>query len=302
MVFIIPEGAKLELEKNFQKLSKIDAFKYETKVLLKIMRAEYLWKKKKIRTRDIVKADYNDKAWKEILESKYWLKAKDLKNFTTMSTPDSHLNEEDKIICLIDGNLVKTTHSYINDYCYSRNCEILKQFVTKDDVIVELGCGFGLALFSFKSRGIDNEMEGYDVSENGISAARQISDHFNCKIKLGIIDLSKPFKVDFLKGKTVFTSHSFEQLRHYTYIAIKSILASRPKQIIHFEPVPELLGWRLLEIVSKKANEFADYQNNLLSTLRKLEKENLLRILDVKKLKQGSNPFNYSTLLRWEPT
>jgi len=292
---------KLELEKNFQKLSQFEALKHETKVSLKIIRAQYLWKKKKIRTRDIVIANYNDKAWKEILESKYWLKAKDLRNFPKMSLPFSNLNEEDKIICLKDGKLVKTTYSYITDFCYGRNSEILKQFVTKDDIIIELGCGFGLALFSFKSRGIDNQMEGYDVSENGISAACQISDHFNCNIKFGIIDLSKPFNGDFLKGKTVFTSGCFEQLRHYTDIAIKSILTSRPKQVIHFETVPELLGWRLLDIVSKQANEFADYQNNLLSTLRKFEKENLLRILDVKKLKQGSNPFNPTTFLRWEP-
>jgi len=286
---------------KFEKLTKIEALKYNLKMLLKIWRAHYIRKQKKIRTRDIVKRDYNDDSWLKILESKYWRNAKDLLHFTNMTMPYSNLNEDEKLICLINGQLVRITLSDIDDYSYSRHCDILARYISDNEEIVELGCGFGLALFSFRSRGLDNPMWGYDVSENATSAAKEINEHFNGNLKFGIVDLSKPFDGKFLSGKTVFTSSSFEQLRHYTEVAIKSIISGRPKQVIHFEPVPELLGWNLLDIVAKAHNEFADYQNNLLSTLKKFEKQKILKILNVERLGYGSNPYNEITCIRWKP-
>jgi len=286
---------------NYQELSKIEANRYEFKILLKILRRRYLRKKKKIRTREVVKSDYNDKAWSEILASRYWENAKDLKHFTMMKLPYSNLHDDEKVICLIGGKLVRTTLPQILGYCHYNFCKILKQHITKYDKIVELGCGFGLAVFSYRARGLDNPIEGYDVSENAIKAAKMINNRFNCEIEFGIIDLSKPFDASFLNEKTVFTSHSLEQLRYYTDVAIKSILSGRPKQVIHFEPVPELLGWKLHDIVSKQHNEFADYQNNLLSTLKKFESRGLLKILNIKKIDVAANPFNETTFIRWQP-
>lgn len=271
--------------------------------MLKILRARYIRRQKKIRTREIVNEDYDNKAWLDVLQSAYWEKASDLKHFLGMTTPDVHLSDDQKLIWLKDKKLVKNTISEIDDFCRSQMIDILKEHVTQSDKIVELGCGPALNLFDLRLRGFNNILEGYDVSKNVIKVTESIRHHFNLdNMKFGLIDLSKPFDCSFVNGKIIFTRHSFEQLRHYTDIAIKNILDGNPKQVLHFEPVPEILGYSLQDIVERVHNEFADYQNNLLHTLKKFEKKKLLRILEVKRLNCGANPFNESVLIRWTPS
>ena len=286
---------------SYSQLPFFESLKYEIKILLKILRAHYIRKQKKIRTTNVVEADYENNAWKNILESEYWLKSNNLEQFCFTPTSCSKLEDITEIICLLDNKLVKTTFPFIFNYMATKNSSILKKFVTETDDLVELGCGFGMALFSFRSKGISNSMTGYDISSNAISAAKKINQHFRCNIKFDTVDLSKPFNGSFLKQKTVFTSHSFEQLKYYTETAIDSILRGKPKQVLHFEPVVELFGFGLRDTVSKVHNSFADYQDNLLTTLKKFEKQQKLKILEVKRLGHETNPFNETSFIRWEP-
>jgi len=285
---------------KFQSMNKLDQIKFETKLLLKILRNRYIRNQKRTRTKGTVQKDYDQNAWKNIFLSKYWEKAKNLEEFCFSVIPTSGLNADTKITCLIDGKLTRiTTQSYQN-YVSKKHYEIMKNFLDENDEIIELGCGFGYRLFSLRMQGLKNQMRGYDVSTYGTKTAEEINNFFSCDIKFGKFDMTEDFDTSILTGKTVFTYHSLEQLKYYTQKVISNLIKSKPRQVLHFEPVPELLGFNLLDIVSKQHNSYADYQNNLLSTLKNFEKNHLVNITDVKRLRYV-NPVNETTLIRWIP-
>ena len=72
---------------KFQSMNKLDQIKFETKLLLKILRNRYIRNQKRTRTKGTVQKDYDQNAWKNIFLSKYWEKAKKVRlpvaaNFT----------------------------------------------------------------------------------------------------------------------------------------------------------------------------------------------------------------------------
>ena len=285
----------------FQSFSKPTQIKYEIKILLKILRNRYLRKDRKIRTKDQILADYDENAWKKVLESKYWLKAKDLKDFCSMVTPVSDLKSDTELVSLVDGQIGKTTLPYMYKYTSEKICKIVGNYIADIDEIVELGCGFGLRLFPFRAYGMNNPLEGYDVSPNAINSAKAINEHFGCNIKFGIIDLTKHFDQSVLNNKTVFTNHCLEQLKYFTENVISNLVKGKPKQVLHFEPVRELFGFDLYDLVYKQHNTYADYQNNLLSTLKKFERKKLIKITKAERLRFNGNPFNETSFIRWVP-
>jgi len=287
---------------GFQPFSTPEKIKYEIRTFLRILLKVYIRKEKKIRTKNQIQTDYDEKAWKKVLESKYWLKAKDLKDFCYMVPPDcGDISSNTEKVCLLDGQIGKTTFPFMFKHASEKIYKIVGKYVTNKDEIVELGCGFGSRLFSLRMLGMNNPLEGYDISQNGICCAKAINEYFGCKIKFGVIDLTKPFDESVLNNKTVFTNHSLEQLKHYTPQVINNIVKGKPKQVLHFEPVRELFGFSLYDLVYKQHNAFADYQNNLLSTLKKFESKKLVKITKTERLHFSTNPFNETSFIRWAP-
>jgi len=144
-------------------------------------------------------------------------------------------------------------------------------------------------------------MEGYDISETGVKAGREISNFFNCNIKFDVLDLTAEFPKNIFKEKTVFSSHCFEQLKYHTEKAIYNLIKANPKQVLHFEPVKELFGWSTRDVVSKLYNYAQDLQNNLLKSLRKIEEKGFLEITNVHRTGMAVNPFLETSFIRWIP-
>jgi hypothetical protein len=170
--------------------------------------------------------------------------------------------------------------------------------------IVEVGCGPGLNLFSLSLTNRWDRLEGFDISENAIRAAREASQHFGLShIDFGILDLTNPVSDNFerLRGKTVFTYYCLEQLKYSTRIVIDNLVKAGVRRVIHIEPATELLRlWSPADWLTYLYITRMDYQDNLLHTLEEVERSGLIRIVDKKRLGYAPTCKNDPMLVCWE--
>jgi len=249
------------------------------------------------RNSSIVEKDYNLNSWLNILKEKKWLKYDNLLDFVLDS--NNTLNSEQ--LSYVENKICKITRS---EYAKFRK-EILNFYITENiddsDTIVELGCGWGLNLWTILANNPQKKLEGYELSENGLNVCTEINNHFNCDVSFGNIDLTKNSTFPILKNKSVFTFHVLEQLKYDTSIVIENIIKSKPKMVLHFEPVPELYGNSDHEKLVKYFIQYMDYQDNLLDTLKIFEKEGRITIVESKRLNFAANPFFETCLIKWIP-
>ncbi len=260
-------------------------------------------KNKITRDQNLVYTAYNEGPWKDVLQSRYWVKAKNLNEFSRLGIPViKGLLDDSPIISTLNGKLFWVKPSDMNEFVIQQYFEILKEHISKDDEILEVGCGIGIRLFLLRNKGLENKLIGTELTESGVDAAKQISDFFNCDIEFKTLDLTSDYDYKLLENKTIYSSHCLEQLKYHTKEVIDKILMGNPKQVIHFEPIFELFDEKnSMDKLSKKTIQSNDYQDNLLTTLQEYESQNRIKITDVKRLNFGINPFNETSLIRWIP-
>ncbi len=246
-----------------------------------------------------VDADYDLGIWRSALEQKSWLQFETLKEYLIS-------NGKNVITAKIQNRLIRIKTSDYYTFRLHKLQDVLKEYAGQSQELVELGCGIGTNLFSLFLTDQWQYLTGFDISENSIQAARETAEHFNTPhILFGKLDLTNGRDSNFkkLQGKTIFTYYCLEQLKYDTSTVIKNILKVGVKRVIQIEPT-----WELLKATSLKdwATFFyilrMDYQNNLLRTLKNFEKQNKLKILDVKRLYYAPTLRNDPTLICWEPT
>lgn len=255
------------------------------------------------RTKEIVLKSYDQSTWKKILEKEPWKNAKTLTIF--VDTPMEKIfgdNIENKWLGVINGKLSLFSYNTKSKLQKQLLTETLKKFVKNNDKIIEIGCGYGRNLFSLRDQGFQNEITGYDFSENSISAAKKINNYFNSEINFDVVDMTKDLRSKNLKNKLIFTFHSFEQIKYDTKTVIEDLINSDVSQVIHFEPISELYGYDVRDITSFLYIKARDYQDNLLKTLKDFEKIGKLKILQCERTNFAENPFHETCLIRWTPT
>jgi len=179
-------------------------------------------------------------------------------------------------------------------------CNNIKKLINNEEII-ELGCGYGYNLFSMRNDGIKNSMSGYDLSKNAIEAGKKINIKFNCNIRFEIKDLTEKFVDLDWKDKTIITHYAMEQLKYNTEFIIKNLIQSKPKQVIHFEAAYEIYGKSIRDKTSKEYIKSQDYQDNLVYTIKKFEKQKMLKIKEITRLGYAGNPLHEATLIVWIP-
>lgn len=225
------------------------------------------------RTKNVVSENYDQSAWKKILEGKKWIKFNKIEDF------------------ILNYGIMK-------EKIYS----IVKNYTQPDDIVVELGCGWGLNLWSLISLNFPNKLEGYEISVNGLETCKKINSHFKCNVTFGKIDLTNIETFSSLENKFLFTFHVLEQLKYETKEVIENLIKIKPKMVLHFEPVIELYKNNQRDKVLKLYLKALDYQDNLLNTLKDFEKKNKIKILEACRLGFASNPMMESSLIRWVTT
>ena len=147
---------------------------------------------------------------------------------------------------------------------------------------------------SSKVRKFEN-LQGYDISTNAISLAKIHSEKKGYKIKFDVLDLTEPFPDGIIKDKAVFTHACLEQTKHHIPDILKNIINGKPKLIINFE-----VDYESSPSIVKRYINALDYQNNLVSELKKLEKENKIEVICIEKLPLSLSPVNRLSVIVWK--
>jgi SAM-dependent methyltransferase len=246
-----------------------------------------------------VQIDYDLGAWKTILDEKKWLRCGSVQEYVV--PPDQQVR-----IAKIQNRLVRIRTCDYYTYRLHILQEIMKQYAGHEREIVELGAGCGHNILSLALTNTWDHLAGFDVAENGIQAAREAAQYFNIRnVDFDRLDLTNGKDANFkkIRGKTVFTYYCLEQLKYSTSTVIRNLILAGVKRVIHMEPTTELLRmWLPMDIVNYCYITRLDYQNNLLTSLRRVEKEGGIRIIDLKRLYYAPSYKNDPTLVCWEPS
>jgi hypothetical protein len=189
-------------------------------------------------------------------------------------------------------------------FFYAKIIDVLNRYMSAEDSIVELGCGWGRNLFYFLHSGICRGAVGGEYTPEGLKLGELIKDQFNLPIEFHYFDFKHPGQ-EFLKkveNKVVFTHNSIEQVNFLPKDTVLSLAAASPKVVIHFEPVYEYRDKvSLLHFLWKRYTEMNDYNRNLATVLRELEKEGKIEIIFEQIHYLGLNAFNPGSIIAWRP-
>jgi hypothetical protein len=250
------------------------------------------------RGNEIVNDEYDQGNWKSVLDERRWERVSSLIDYVVPPIDTARLAK-------IDGQIGRVTTRDYYRFRLKRLHQLVEAHATDGDELVELGCGWGVNLFSLALAGRWRSLRGFDVSPNGVRATNEAAAHFGIEaVQAEQLDLTAHGQHGFRKieGATAFTYLCLEQLKYSTRPVIDNLLQSGVRKVIHFEPTPELFSrWRLGDLANRFYLTAHDYQNNLLTTLRTLEKQGRLRITAVARLNFSPRAVNDPTLIVWEP-
>lgn len=276
--------------KSVSKNEKLKLYGYLLKLLLH----------KKTRTRQVVESEYQNGIYKKILESRYWDECNNLTEFNNIDPMYFHEKGIEEGYYIIDNMWCKTTKTSWNSISQDKFLQIMKKF-RNENKIIELGCGMGRNLFLLKGNGFQNKLVGCDISENAINIANMINKKFDLSVEFFKLDLITEKDFNYLTNSTVLTYFVLEQLKYNMKEIIEKIIDARPTQVINFEYVPNTLKKDLRYLGSRIYNYAVDYQTNLYTILKQLEKQNLIEIKELFRTGYSDNPFREISILRWIP-
>lgn len=190
------------------------------------------------------------------------------------------------------------------DFFYSKVRDILTEYMTPEDTLVELGCGWGRNLFYALQSRLCKKAVGGEYTEEGLMLGKLIGKQFRLPIEFFHFDYYNPNLelMQKLKGTVVFTHNSIEQITYLPEETILPLIESRPRAVIHFEPIYEYRNKdTLLHYVWKRYTEINDYNRNLLTVLKMFEEQGRLKITIEKVHSLGLNAFNPGSFIVWEP-
>ncbi len=249
------------------------------------------------RTADVVRAEYNDGSWRAVLAAERWRGHESLIGFLADVEPGCR-------IAKIEGAYVRIDNAEYYRYRGKVLAAVLAPHAP-DDELVELGCGWGMNLFSLCVHGGWRQLFGLDISPNAVRVGTEVAGFFGLSdVHFNLLDLTDTSHPGFsvLRGRTVFTYYCLEQLKYSTASIVDSILRAGPRRVIHIEPTTEVLRWwSLADTVSYLYIMRQDYQDNLIRTLERFEARGLVKIIQVERLGYSPTVKHDPALVCWEP-
>lgn len=247
----------------------------------------------------VVASEYDGGHWAKLLNEAPWQNFNKAKDY--LAGVDSSA-----LVCRIGNQYKKVTkQDYYRDRIYALS-EFIAPYILDTRRVVELGCGTGYNLLSLATSDPELQLEGYDLSPNGIAAARQLFKHFDCSpgIVLDQIDLTLASHPNFpaIHNKAVFTFFCLEQIPYSIDKVVENILRQRPLRVVHVEPGVDLLragnpmdwpNWLYVRSV--------DYQTQLFRCIERLESAGQLKVIERRRLPFSPTIQNDGMCIIWEP-
>ena len=227
-------------------------------------------KKPTIRTNNVILKEYESS----------WEKARMYENIIISRKPD------EPVEYLYHETYHKTTYLNFTKMVLNEFLRFIKNSCNFDEPIVELGCGVGTKLFYLEDHGFTN-LEGYELTPNGVKKAVEFVKIKNSKIKIQQRDIIKD-NID-IKNKTVLTFLSLEQLKLNLEFMVDKIITNKPKQVLSFESI-------FKSIFERYYAEHTGYQINYHKLLRDKKQ---IRLLELEEFKVNANLLRPIYFMKW---
>jgi len=213
-----------------------------------------------------------------------------------------YFGEEESIGCL-GASLFSGKSIYLNEMYVAAISEILKNHTQGMDV-VDLGAGYGSLCLRFLAddRLAIDSLTALEFTHEGRECLRILGSPFR-GLKVGACDFFALGITDVLiePGSIILTSMSNMYVNHDQKRVLTDIINWGPKIVFHFEPSmsnnESELGWERDRYMSEN-----NYNTALLPTLRSLEAQGLLKVLEVREVVAGINAVLPVGFISWQPT
>ena len=180
---------------------------------------------------------------------------------------------------------------------------LFRKYLSPFDTIYEFGCGTGMNLVLLASLFPQKELYGLDFVRSSVELVNKIGESGAGNIKGCLFDMIEPDEsLQLSQNSAVFTFGAIEQLASKVEKFIRFLLRNKPRLCIHIEPTIELYERDdLFDYLAIKFHRKRGYTENLLSSLKELERRGAIRLIKVKRLYLGSLFMEGYTYFIWEP-
>jgi SAM-dependent methyltransferase len=180
---------------------------------------------------------------------------------------------------------------------------LFKKYLPGFDSVYEFGCGTGFNLVALAQLFPEMKLCGLDFVPSAVKLVNTINKECGYNISARQFDMISPdagFKLD--QGSAVLTIGAIEQLAGKIEPFIGYLLRQPVRRCIHVEPAISLYDENnLVDHLAIMFQGKRGYTDNLLTHLRRLEKNKRISILKVKRLFFGSLMMEGYNYIIWEP-
>lgn len=181
---------------------------------------------------------------------------------------------------------------------------VLREYVPAAGV-AELGCGYGTVILKLARSA---EFAGVpffaaEYTQSGQEVTQYLAGADGTHVEVGQCDFAAvPVTgLDLPPDTLIFTSFATPCVPMLPESFVESLLALRPKAVVHFEPCYEHCDDTLFGLLRRRYIEVNDYNRNLLTLLRAFEADNKITIEREEPVVFGSNPLLSASVIAWRP-
>lgn len=178
-----------------------------------------------------------------------------------------------------------------------------KKYLRDAGTIYEFGCGSGCNLPILAKLYPKKELHGLDWATVSRSIIKGMAKHYKWSMTGHFFDMRSPnenFKIK--KNSAILTLGGLEQLGNHYKPFLEFILRKKPLICFHREPLIELYDPNVLvDYLALKYHKQRRYLGKFLSTLKKLESKNKIKIIKIKRIPFGSLNHEAYSFIVWQP-
>jgi len=207
------------------------------------------------------------------------------------------------VIRLNRNYIIPTNPNFELDYFSVFRLWLFKKYLKEFESIYEFGCGTGFTLTVLAQLYPEKKLYGLDFVTSSVDLVNKIGEVYGWKMKGHFFDMLSPdenFKIK--DNSAVFTIDTIEQLASNFEAFLQFLLKHSFALCIHVEPIIELYDENnLIDYLAMKFHRKRGYSKNFLTRLRKLETQNRIEIVKVKRLFFGSLYHEGYSYIVWKP-
>lgn len=205
----------------------------------------------------------------------------------------------------LNQNFVKgISPNYERNMLYVILDYVFDKYLREAKNIYEFGCGTGHNLLKAREVNPSANLFGLDWAKSSQKILQRMADTGLAKnIKGYNFDFFNPDKkIKLADSSAVYTVAALEQVGSNYKAFVSYLLKNKPAICIHIEPIAEMLDEnRLIDNLSIKYFRKRKYLNGYLEYLKKLEKENKIKIIEAKRTYIGSLFIEGYSIITWKP-